>query len=146
MNNSPCVLTLDFGTQSVRASLIDKNGNIVHIIKEPYQPAYFSTQKGYAEQDPDFYWDLAIKTMTQLAKEAREYLGNIIGATITTFRDSSVQLDVDLRPIRPCILWLDQRMAEAKEQAQIDIMAWITDRTVNQQDASRNRKTEYTRV
>ena len=116
MKNSPCVLTLDFGTQSVRASLIDKNGNIVHIIKEPYQPAYFSTQKGYAEQDPDFYWDLAIKTMTQLAKEAREYLGNIIGATITTFRDSSVQLDVDLRPIRPCILWLDQRMAQAKEK------------------------------
>ena len=117
MKNSPCVLTLDFGTQSVRASLIDKNGEILHIVKEPYKPAYFSTQKGYAEQDPDFYWNLAIQTMTQLAKEAsKEELDSIVGATVTTFRDSSVQLDVDLKPIRPCILWLDQRMAEAREK------------------------------
>ena len=47
MKNSPCILTLDFGTQSVRAAIIDKNGNIRHIVKEPYQPAYFSTKKGY---------------------------------------------------------------------------------------------------
>ena len=116
MKNSPCILTLDFGTQSVRAALIDKSGNIKHIIKEPYQPAYFSTQKGYAEQDPDFYWNLALKTMTQLAKEGKDELENIVGATITTFRDSSVQLDKDLKPLRPCILWLDQRMAEAREK------------------------------
>ena len=116
MKNSPCVLTLDFGTQSVRAALINKKGDILHIVKETYKPAYFSTQKGYAEQDPDFYWDLALKTLTQLAKDGKDELENIIGATVTTFRDSSVQLDKDLKPLRPCILWLDQRMAEAKEK------------------------------
>ena len=116
MKNSPCVLTLDFGTQSVRAALINKKGDILHIVKETYKPAYFSTQKGYAEQDPDFYWELALKTLTQLAKDGKDELDNIIGATVTTFRDSSVQLDKDLKPLRPCILWLDQRMAEAKEK------------------------------
>ena len=116
MKSNPCILTLDFGTQSVRASLIDNAGNILHIVKEPYKPPYFSPQKGYAEQDPNFYWELALKTMTQLAKEGKDQLENIVGATVTTFRDSSVQLDKDLKPIRPCILWLDQRMAEAREK------------------------------
>ena len=116
MKSNPCILTLDFGTQSVRAALINKKGDIVHIVKETYKPAYFSTQKGYAEQDPDFYWELALKTLTQLAKDGKDELDNIIGATVTTFRDSSVQLDKDYKPLRPCILWLDQRMAEAKEK------------------------------
>ena len=116
MKDSPLVLTLDFGTQSVRTALINKYGDIVHIVKETYNPAYFSTQKGYAEQDPDFYWNLTIKCLKALTQKAKDVLDKIIGATITTFRDTSVQLDKNLKPIRPCILWLDQRMAQAKEK------------------------------
>ena len=116
MANIPCVLTLDFGTQSVRTSIIDKNGDIKCIIKESYSPAYFSKEKGYAEQEPDFYWNLALKCLKELAVKGKEYLNDIVGATLTSFRDSSVQLDKDLKPIRPCVLWLDQRMAQAKEK------------------------------
>lgn len=116
MKKEPCVLTLDFGTQSVRTALIDKNGDIKCIIKRQYSPAYFSTRKGYAEQNPDFYWDLAKECLKELTNQGKEYLDSIIGATLTTFRDSSVQLDKDLKPARPSILWLDQRMADAKEK------------------------------
>ena len=116
MAKKPLVLTLDFGTQSVRVALIDKTGDIVHIVKESYNPAYFSKEKGYAEQDPDFYWELAKKCMKQISQMAKDDVDNIIGCTLTTFRDSSVQLDKDLKPLRPCILWLDQRMAKAKEK------------------------------
>ena len=116
MNKKPLILTLDFGTQSVRTALIDNTGEIRYIVKEVYDPAYFSKEKGYAEQEPDYYLDLAKKCLKQLTKDAKEDTKNIVGATITTFRDSSVQLDVDLKPIRPCILWLDQRMAEAREK------------------------------
>ena len=115
MKTNPCVLTLDFGTQSLRTSIVDKNGDIKCIVKEKYESAYFSPEKGYAEQDPNKYWEWAIKCLKQLAKEGKEYLDSIIGCTITTFRDSSVQLDENLEPVRPCILWLDQRMAKAKE-------------------------------
>ena len=115
MEKTPLVLTLDFGTQSVRVSLVDSNGNICYIVKETYNPTYISSKKGYAEQDADFYWELAKQSMKKIAVEAKDRLNDIVGCTITTFRDSSVQLDKDLKPIRPCILWLDQRMAEAKE-------------------------------
>ena len=116
MSTSPLILTLDFGTQSLRVSLIDKKGDIKHIVKEAYNPAYFSKENGFAEQNPDFYWDLAVTALKKLTKEAGDEVNNIIGATLTTFRDSSVQLDKHLKPLRPCILWLDQRMAEAREK------------------------------
>ena len=73
MENKPIALTLDFGTQSVRASLIDTDGNICLIVKETYDPPYFSTQKGYAEQDPDFYWGVALKCLKKLAQDGKKY-------------------------------------------------------------------------
>ena len=116
MKETPLALTLDFGTQSVRASLIDNKGNTVAMIKKAYDPVYISKEKGYAEQDPDLYWNFAVECMKEIAANNKEHLQNIVGASITTFRDSSVQLDGRNKPIRPCILWLDQRMAKAKEK------------------------------
>ena len=67
MKMNPLVLTLDFGTQSLRTALIDSTGNIKEIVKAHYEPAYFSKEKGYAEQEPDFYWNLAVKCLKELA-------------------------------------------------------------------------------
>ena len=104
MKMNPLVLTLDFGTQSLRTALIDNTGTIKEIVKVYYELAYFSKEKGYAEQEPDFYWNLAIKCLKELAEKAKTMLGSIVGCTITTFRDTSVQLDKNLKPLRPCIL------------------------------------------
>ena len=116
MAKDSLVLTLDFGTQSVRSALVDKQGNIVSIVKKPYDPVYRSPKKGYVEQDADFYWDYALDVLKELCSDNKDKLDKVIGATITTFRDTSVQLDKDLKPIRPCILWLDQRLAKASEK------------------------------
>ena len=54
------VLSVDAGTQSIRAALIDVRGNIKAIVKTPIQP-YFSEHPGWAEQRPDYYWDVFAK-------------------------------------------------------------------------------------
>ena len=113
---NPLVLTIDFGTQSVRTALINKNGEIEAIIKKKYDPAYISEEKGYAEQDPDFYYEILIECLKKLSDDNPDKLNRIIGSTISTFRDSSVQLDKDLKPVRKSILWLDQRMAKGSEK------------------------------
>ena len=110
------VLSLDFGTQSARAALFNKKGEAVAMIKSPYYPPYVSEQKGYAEQDPDYYYQVLVDSLKRLTSENADKVDKIIGATITTFRDSSVQLDKDLKPLRKCILWLDQRNAKASEK------------------------------
>lgn len=116
MLKNPLVLTIDFGTQSVRTSLFDKKGNIVAIIKKVYSPAYYSIKPGYAEQDADFYWDNLILCLKELCEKHSSLLGDIVGSTLTSFRDTSVQLDQDNKPLRKCILWLDQRLVVAKEK------------------------------
>ena len=93
MNNNPLVLTLDFGTQSLRACLVDDKGEIVDIVKKPYVPIYVSEKKGYAEQDADFYWECGLSAMKELCQRNQNELKKIIGATITTFRDTAVLLD-----------------------------------------------------
>ena len=110
------VLTIDFGTQSARAGLFNKSGDIVALVKMQYEKPYISVQKGYAEQDPNYYVDILKKGLKKLTSENKDRLNDIVGATITTFRDSSVQLDKDLKPLRNCILWLDQRTAQVKEK------------------------------
>ena len=114
--SSPLVLTIDFGTQSVRTALINKNGDIEGIVKKKYNPVYISTQPGYAEQDPDFYYEMLIDSLKELCKKHKDKLDRIIGSTISTFRDTSVQLDKDNKPVRKSILWLDQRLAQGKEK------------------------------
>lgn len=116
MAENSLALTIDIGTQSVRTTLIDKKGNIVGIAKKKYDPVYFSLEKGYAEQEPDFYWNYIKECLKSLTSNNGDKLDRIIGATITTFRDSSVQLDNKYKPIRNCILWLDQRTAKAEEK------------------------------
>ena len=114
MDKPPLVLTLDFGTQSLRASLTNDKGEIENIEKFKYNPPYFSDS--YAEQDADYYWNGALTVLKALCKKVPEKLDRIVGASITTFRDTSVQLDQNLKPIRRSILWLDQRLAKGKEK------------------------------
>ena len=116
MNKNPLALTIDFGTQSLRTCLINKKGEIEAIVKKGYDPLYYSEKKGYAEQDADFYWETLVSSLTQLCKENKDKLDRIIGATVTTFRDTAVLLDSNYKPVRRCILWLDQRVAKAKER------------------------------
>ena len=116
MKELPLVLVLDFGTQSLRASLTNDKGEIENLVKFKYNPPYYSDSYGYAEQDPDYYWEGALSALTDLCKEAKDKLHRIVGASITTFRDTSVQLGQDLKPIRRSILWLDQRLAKGKEK------------------------------
>ena len=116
MSNNPLVLTIDFGTQSLRTALINNEGDIESIIKRQYNPVYISIEKGYAEQKADFYWENLIDCLKELAKSNKDKLDRIVGSTVTTFRDSAVLLDANNKPIRNVILWLDQRTAQGKEK------------------------------
>ena len=116
MDKEPLVLTLDFGTQSVRASLINKQGEIVYLAKKVYQPVYFSNKKGYAEQHADFYWENLLECLKEITANNKDRLQDIVATTVTSFRDSAVLLDKNNKPLRPVILWLDQRLAKASEK------------------------------
>ncbi len=106
------VVVIDAGTQSVRAVLIDLLGNIVQIERTEIEP-YFSTEPGFAEQDPEYLWRELCATTKRLMNRIDVPLSSIKGMSITTQRGTLINLDADGNPLRPAILWLDQRKAKA---------------------------------
>ena len=109
---NPVVLTVDLGTQSTRAILVDKIGNILHKTQHNYAKAYYSLNPGWAEQKPEVYWDAVCDVINRLKDEAKDIWENIIAVTITTIRDTCLCVDKDGKPLRDVIVWLDKRQCE----------------------------------
>ena len=51
------VLTFDVGTQSTRAMLVNKKGQLEDVSQYSYETPYISEERGHAEQYSDFYFD-----------------------------------------------------------------------------------------
>ncbi len=113
-SNEGYILTLDCGTQSVRAILFDHSGSIIGKEKIEFEP-YFSKEPGWAEQDPDVFWNNCCTACKTLKVKQPEAFKKIIGVTVTTQRDTGVVVDSEGNPLRPAIIWLDQRMAKCEE-------------------------------
>lgn len=110
MINEALALSYDFGTQSVRAIIFNKKGDILGKRKLEFKPAYFSEKPGWAEQYPEVYWDCLCEVTKQLKSEVSEEIWlSIKTIGVTTMRDVAVCMDNKGTVLRPIILWLDQR-------------------------------------
>ncbi len=109
------VLAIDNGTQSVRALIFDPRGNLLAKTRVPIEP-YYSTKPGYAEQDPQVFWNALCQACQQLWQiiETKPELSKerIAGVALTTQRSTLVNLDRNGKPLRPALVWLDQRRTE----------------------------------
>ena len=60
------LLAIDVGTQSVRALVFDPTGHLLAKAQVPLDPPYFSLQPGWAEQDPEVYWNAIVTACREL--------------------------------------------------------------------------------
>lgn len=102
------ILTIDNGTQSVRALVFDLRGQLVEKVRIPIQP-YTSPQPGWAEQDPDYFWETLCQACQELWRRGSIPKEAIAGVALTTQRSTLVNVDRAGKPLRPAIVWLDQR-------------------------------------
>jgi sugar (pentulose or hexulose) kinase len=109
------VLAIDVGTQSVRALVFDPRGELVAQSRIPIEP-YVSPQPGWAEQDAELYWRAIGDACAGLWADGAVRSDAIAGLTLTTQRATVVVTDADGRPLRPAIVWLDQRRTENLEE------------------------------
>ncbi|MCR8915668.1 carbohydrate kinase [Marinobacter panjinensis] len=107
------ILAIDNGTQSVRALLFDTCGNLVGKGKQDIEP-YFSEQPGWAEQHPDYFWEALGKACALLWQNTTADPDQVAGVTVTTQRGTVINLDENGEPLRPAIIWLDQRHAKVE--------------------------------
>ena len=114
MSQPQYVLAIDNGTQSIRALVFDALGNEIAKSKVDLE-AYFSNHPGWAEQDADYYWQSLGQACQKLWAQGTVKPEQIMAVSLTTQRYTMINLDVDKKPLRPAIVWMDQRKAEVEK-------------------------------
>jgi FGGY-family pentulose kinase len=116
MPDSPYLMGIDLGTESVRVGLFDPEGT-----PEVFQAAELEThhpRPGWAEQDPDQWWSslvAAVKGAMELASVTPEQIAGIsLDATSCTM----LAVDQDGRHLRPAIMWMDVRASDQAQRIQ----------------------------
>ncbi|MDP7593717.1 MAG: FGGY-family carbohydrate kinase [Litorilituus sp.] len=114
-NKDDLILTIDNGTQSVRALLFNLNGDLVAKSRLELE-AYFSKKPGWAEQKAEYFWLMLTKCCQQLWQQdeviKKGYRERVTALTVTTQRGTVINVDDNGQSLRPAILWLDQRLCQ----------------------------------
>ncbi|MDY6793444.1 MAG: FGGY-family carbohydrate kinase [Thermodesulfobacteriota bacterium] len=108
MNNKDLLLAIDNGTQSIKAIIFDLEGRIVAKKIAPFTP-YYSDQPGWAEQDPEVFWQALCQACQGLWEQDKNFKERIAGIAVTTQRSTVINVDKHGNPLRPAMIWLDQR-------------------------------------
>ncbi|HTH74973.1 MAG TPA: FGGY-family carbohydrate kinase [Trinickia sp.] len=119
------VMGIDIGTQSTKALLVDRNGAIVAKHSAGYQPD--TPKQLWAEQWPSVWFDAVLECMAGCVRAAREQgiEPSAIGAVCVSslYGGSGIPVDNDIRPLHPCLIWMDRRATEQVDwvRAHVDL-------------------------
>ncbi len=102
------LLSLDCGTQSVRALVFDLTGNLLK--KTQIKLEYESPFPGWGEQRPEYFWEKLCMATRTLWNEVPEFRTQIAGVSLTTQRGTVINLDENGESLRAAITWFDQRI------------------------------------
>lgn len=106
------LLALDIGTQSARALAFDLKGELLDHAQVVFAVPYHSPQPGWAEQDPNFYWECLTESCQKLWRNGKISASSIAAVALTSQRGIVINLDQKGDPLRPAMHWLDQRRAQ----------------------------------
>ncbi len=100
------LLGIDVGTTGLKALLINKKGKVIGDAREEYPLS--TPRPGWAEQSPDIWWKATVRAVKRLA-DSVEDSSEIAAVGISGQMHGLVPMDTRDRPLRPAILWCDQR-------------------------------------
>ncbi|XMB86819.1 FGGY-family carbohydrate kinase [Mycoplasmatota bacterium WC44] len=110
------VLTVDLGTQGVRAIIFNNKGKLVEKVKHSFEEPYYSLKPGYAEASVGKYYRRVCHVIKEIKKSCPEIFNSVEAVSITTMRDVPVLVDDKGSVLRDSFLWLDQRRAKCEEK------------------------------
>jgi len=105
----PHLLGIDIGTSGTKTLICDEDGKVLATATAEY-PLY-SPKPGWSEQDPLDWWDATCKTAKAALKKAKLKPADIGGIGLSGQMHGSVFLGDAEKPLRPALLWNDQRTA-----------------------------------
>lgn len=105
------ILAIDNGTQSTRAMIFDARGNLLFKSRELIEE-YQTPAPGFFELEPEKFWNILCDSCQNLWAIPGVDKSSISCVTITTQRSTVINVDKNGKPLRPAIIWLDQRRTE----------------------------------
>ncbi|MHA1524855.1 MAG: FGGY-family carbohydrate kinase [Alphaproteobacteria bacterium] len=103
------VIGVDGGTESLRAGVFNLQGEPLAFAATPYETKF--PKPGRAEQNPEDWWRAIGASVRQAMRQAGIKAAQVSALAIDTTCCSVVALDVDFKPLRPALIWMDVRAA-----------------------------------
>jgi len=110
----PHLLGIDIGTSGTKTLICDDTGTVLatatadHPISQP--------RPGWSEQDPQDWWTSTCKATQAVLKKSRVKPADVRGIGLSGQMHGSVFLGDSEKPLRPALLWNDQRTARQCEE------------------------------
>jgi xylulokinase len=119
MPQNTYLLGIDLGSSSIKVSAIDaESGALAGASISPEQEMEMQALKpGWAEQDPDLWWNHVVKATKKLLNTTDIKKGEIAAIGISYQMHGLVVVDKNKRVLRPSIIWCDSRAAEIGDKA-----------------------------
>ena len=109
------LLAHDLGTSGNKATLYTTDGSLVASRTCPYDTHYFNGN--WAEQDPRDWWSAICRSTQELLLEAQADASDVAVVALSGQMMGCTPVDRDGNPLRPSILYCDQRAT--REAAQV---------------------------
>ena len=106
----PHLLGIDIGTSGTKTLICTGDGTVVATATAPH--AISSPKPGWSEQDPLDWWAAVVTATRAVLKKAKLKGADVGGIGLSGQMHGSVFLADGTTPLRPALLWNDQRTAE----------------------------------
>jgi len=107
------ILSIDLGTTGLKAGIVNTDGKVEASAGAEYPIE--SPQPGYAEQDPEQWWQALIKCCRSLKASHPKLFSQVAGIGICGQMHTQAHLDSSMQILRPAITWMDQRSSTIAE-------------------------------
>lgn len=117
--SSKYLLGIDIGSSSVKTALlsVDSGEPVASTFSPADEMPMISAQPGFAEQDPDQWWNEFVNALA-LLKKKHSFKGDDIAAIGISYQmHGLVCIDKNNRPVRNSIIWCDSRAVEIGNKA-----------------------------
>ena len=108
------ILGIDVGTQSLKTMLLDTDTGSSFSSGAGYEIQI--PQKGYAEQDPETWWQALKGALAEIKRERPKMFEAVEVVGFSGQMHGLVALDSDNHPVMPAIIWVDQRSKHQVEE------------------------------
>lgn len=105
---------IDAGTSSLKTIVTDEGGNMMALASRNYQ--YDIPHPGFAQQEPDVWWDACVDSVRQALAQSGLTGGDIAAVGFSGQMHGVVMLDENGHSVRPAILHCDARSGRQVQQ------------------------------